>query len=81
MVENVVLTEAVVSCAFGAVPELHIGIVRIRLSADAALVIIAPLFLLGMDSLPELYGLRPVPGLDLIRFALEIRREEDKEVQ
>ena len=60
MVENVILTEAMVSGAAGAVPELQLGVVGVGSSAHSALVAIAPLrllFLLLADGGLELNGL------------------------
>ena len=81
MVEDVLLAEAVVARALGAVPELHVRIVRVRLAADTALVVVAPLLLLGVDRLPELHRLGPGPGSDHVRLPVELRGEEHKEVQ
>ena len=65
VVEDVVLAEAMVSGAAGAVPELQVGIVRVGPAAHLALVAVAPLrllFLLLADGGLELDGL--VAGLD-----------------
>ena len=55
MIENMILTEAVVTCTFAAIAELKIGIVRIRSPADSALMMVA--LLLGL----------PLPALQPIR--------------
>ena len=81
VVEDMLLAEAVIACTLGAVPELHIGILCIRLPADAAFMVVAPLFLLGLYCFPELHRLGTRPGFDYIRLPMEFRREEDKEVQ
>ena len=88
VVENVVLAEAVIPRTAGAIPELEVGIVRIRPSADAALVVIAlfpGLFCLLLGGVLELNGLvgiavsgiAPMAGHCIGNF----RPEEDEEVQ
>ena len=60
VVENVILTEAMVAGAAGAVAELQLGVVGVGSSAHSALVAIAPLrllFLLLADGGLELNGL------------------------
>ena len=60
VLENVVLTEAVVPCTAGTVPEFQLWVAGIRPTADGTLVAIAPfsilLFLLANGGL-KLYGL------------------------
>ena len=51
MVIDMVLAEAVVALAAGAVPELQFGMIRVRPAADRALVIIQLLLLLAADPL------------------------------
>ena len=80
VVEDVLLTETVIPRTLGAVPELHIRVVRISLSADAALMVVSPLFLLSLYCLAELYCLRTIPGPHLVRLAMKVRREKYEKV-
>ena len=64
VVEDVILAEAVVSGAAGAVPEFQVGIVRVGAAAHGALVAVAALrllFLLLANGGLELDGLVGVP--------------------
>ena len=81
VVEDVVLAVAVVARALGAVAELHVGIVRVRLAADAALVVVALLLLLLPHRLAELDRLGPAVGLDLIGLPLEHGGKKYEQVQ
>ena len=88
VVEDVLLAEAVIPLAAGAVPELQVRPLRVGPSADGALVAVAPL-LLPLSLLPggglELDGLvgglvfrpAPPPG-DLVG---DVGPEEDDEVE
>ena len=88
VIVNVVLTEAVVSRALGAVAELQIRKVRVRPPADAALVPVAllgGLFLLLLDGGFELDGLVgvavPAHLAPAAKSLGHIAPEEQQEVQ
>lgn len=84
MVEDVVLTEAVVPDALAAVTELQIRVVGIRAAADGALVAIALLLgLLGLLllGLTELDGLAGVLVFGALLQVVDLRPDEHGEVQ
>ena len=84
VVEDVVLTEAVVPDALAAVTELQIRVVGIRAAADGALVAIALLLgLLGLLllGLTELDGLAGVLVFGALLQVVDLRPDEHGEVQ
>ena len=81
VVEDMLLAVAVVARALGAVAELHVGVVRVCLAADAALVGVALLPLLLPDRFAELDRLGSAVGLDLVGLPLEHGGEEHEQVQ
>ena len=88
VVEDVVLAEAMVSGAAGAVPELQVGVVRVGPAAHLALVAVAPLrllFLLLADGGLELdglvAGLVPGPAPAVADLVGDGGPEEHEEVQ
>ena len=75
VVENVILAEAVVARAAGAVPKLQLRKVRIGAAADGTLMAVAPLcllFLLLADSGFELNGLA---GILMPDMEAELRQQ------
>ena len=83
MGENMILTEAVVTCTFAAIAELKIGIVRIRPSADSALMMVS--LLLGLPLLMlrrffELHRLGAVAIGGAIRHIVYLRPDKHGEV-
>ena len=66
VVEDVILTEAVVARALAAIAELQIGVVGVGAAAHGALVVIAPFLLLLLYRLLELHG----PGAVLLPGAV-----------
>jgi len=81
VVVDVVGAVAVVAAAFGAVAELHAGVVLIGDAADGALMQISPPFPQLLLGLFEVDGLGGGPPFGLGEEILEVRPEEDEVVQ
>lgn len=81
MIEDMVLAVAVIPGTLGAVAELQARVLRIRPAADLAFVVVALLPFLLFYRLAELHRLAAVTGLKLICLPIEIRREEDEQIQ
>mgnify|MGYP000400122277 CR=1 FL=1 len=81
VVEDVILTEAVVARALAAIAELEIGVVRVGAAADGALVVVALFLLLLLYRLLVLHGLGVVLRLGAGGQIVYLRPDEHGEVQ
>ena len=78
VVKDMLFTEAVVPCALGAIPKLHVGVFCIRFPTDAAFVVITTFFLLVLHCFTKLHRLRPGSSPHLVSFALEVRSKQQE---